>query len=84
MVSYSGSFGSTGKGLGLGCVTSGRLGGGFGSESTRDRVYGGEDCTGETSDCSGKDWLVTPSRKFLRLAQGVGQVAETSWCEGAP
>ena len=70
MVSYSGSSGSTGKGLGSGCVTSGGLGGGFGGESTRDRVSGGEDCTGETSDCSGRDWSVTAESEVPSTSSG--------------
>ena len=56
MVSNSGSFGKTGKGLGSGWVTFGGLGGGVGVGSTRDRVSGGEDCNWGASDISGKDW----------------------------
>ena len=52
MMSYSRSSGRTGKGFGSGWLTSGGLGRGFGGESTRDRVSGGEDCTRETFDCS--------------------------------
>ena len=59
MVSYSGSSGSSGKGLGSGWVTSGGLGGGWGGESARDWVSDGEDFTGETAEGSGKDWSVT-------------------------
>ena len=70
MVSYSRSSGRTGKGLGSGWVTSGGLGGGFGGKSTRDRVSGGEDCTGETSDCSGKDWSVTAESEVPSTGSG--------------
>ena len=75
MMPYSGSSGRTGKGFGSGWVTSGGLGGGFGGDSTRDRVSGGEDCTRETSDCSGKDWSVNaesevPSTGSRRRAGG--------------
>ena len=75
MMSYCGSSSRTGKGLGSGRVTSGGLGGGFGGESTRDQVSGGEDCTGETSDFSGKYWSVTaesevPSTGLGRRAGG--------------
>ena len=70
MVLYSGSSGSAGKGLGSGCVTSEGLGGGLGGESTRDRVSGGEDCTGETSDFSGRDWSVTAESEVPSTGSG--------------
>ena len=59
MILYSKSSGRTGKGFASGWVTSGGLGGGFGVESTHDRVFGCEDCNGGASECSGKDWSVT-------------------------
>ena len=70
MMSYSGSSGRTGKGFGSGWVTSGGLGGGFGGESTHDRVSYGKDCTGETSDCSGKDWSVTAKSEVPSTGSG--------------
>ena len=70
MMSYSGSSGRTVKGFGSGWLTSGGLGRGFGGESTRDRVSGGEDCTGESSDCSGKDWSVTAESEVPSTGSG--------------
>ena len=51
-------------------MTSGGLVGGFGGESTRDRVSGGKDCTGETSDCSGRDWSVTAESEVPSTGSG--------------
>ena len=79
MVSRSGYSGKTGKGLGLGWVTSGGFGGEVGVESTRDRVSGGEDCNGGASDGFWKDWSVTaesevPSTGSERQAGGRDRV----------
>ena len=70
MVSYSGSSGSSGKGLGSGWVTSGGLGGGWGGESARDWVSDGEDFTGETAEGSGKDWSVTAESEVPSTGSG--------------
>ena len=59
-----------GGGLGRGCVTSGGVGGGFEGESARDRVSSGEDCTGETSDYSGRDWSVTVESEVPSTGSG--------------
>ena len=69
-MSYSGSSGSSGKGLGSGWVTSGGLGGGWGGESARDWVSDGEDFTGETAEGSGKDWSVTAESEVPSTSSG--------------